>query len=255
MTRPDSQAGSPSEKTVAQLGAKLEKHLFAYATAATAAGVGVLAWTQPAEAKIVYTKANVSIIVNGGAIPLDLNNDGIPDFAFSNLYTIGGRHRDEGTHGGAVVVFPAQPKNEIWEVASNGRSCAAALAKGVRVGPKGPLVAKSLVMAGSAGNYTNGGTAYGPWLGVQQAYLGLKFAIHGKMHYGWARITWNGIGSTEYITGYAYETVVNKPILTGKTKGPAADGTAESGNASSLPVGGLGNLARGSAGLANWRNQ
>jgi hypothetical protein len=48
----------------------------------------------------------------------------------------------------------------------------------------------------------------------------VKFAIHGKTHYGWARIQWNGIGSTEYITGYAYETIPNKPIIAGKTKGP-----------------------------------
>jgi hypothetical protein len=221
------------------LNAKLDKHLLAYATAATAAGVGVLSLAQPAAAKIVYTKANIPITVNGGAIPLDINNDGIPDIGFYNGYTIGGGvRRAEGTHGGSAEVFPAQKGNEIWEIKSHNTSCAAALASGVRVGPKGPLVAKSLLMAASGGNYTNGGTAFGPWEKVSKGYLGVKFSIKGKMHYGWARIKWDGIGNTDYITGYAYETVPNKPIVTGKTKGTDDD----SGN--------LGVLAQGAAGLS-----
>jgi hypothetical protein len=51
----------------------------AYAAAAGAAGVGLLAAPQVAEAKIVYTPTNVSTGV-GGSIPIDLNNDGTPDF-------------------------------------------------------------------------------------------------------------------------------------------------------------------------------
>ncbi len=238
MIQSNSQSDATRERTVARLGAKLDKNLLAYATAATAAGVGVLAWTQPAEAKIVYTKANIPITVNGGSIPLDLNNDGIPDFGFSNTYSFGAVRKGEGFHRGGVAVSPAQKSNAILEVTSHSQSCAAALAKGVRVGRKGPFAAKALVMAASWGSYTNGGSAYGPWLGVQQAYLGLKFAIHGKMHFGWARITWNGIGATEYISGYAYETVPNKPILTGKTRGPAS----------------LGALANGAGALGTWRS-
>jgi len=245
MIRPILQSGLPTNKrATAQLAAILDKNLSAYATAATAAGVGILMSALPAEAKIIYTRSNIPITVNGGAIPLDLNNDGTADFSFYNSYTIGGRvRRMEGTHGGGVAVFPAQKGNAIWKVTTHHGSGAGALAKGVQVGPKGPLVAKGLPMAGSHGNYTNGGTAYGPWLEVSQAYLGLKFAIHGKMHYGWAYITWNGIGQTEYITGYAYETVANRPIRTGKKKGPAD----EQGDASSLPAGSLGVLALGAA--------
>ena len=69
----------------------------------------------------------------------------------------------------------------------------------------------------------------GPWVGkgkgVRNRYLGLKFVIHGKVHYGWARLSvtlghhrqYGDVSGT--LTGYAYETIPNKAIITGKTKG------------------------------------
>ena len=222
----------------AKLNATLDKHLLAYTVAASAAGVGLLASPAQVEAKIIYTKANIPINVDSGSVSLDLNNDGIPDFKFYNAYTIGGRaRRAEGTHGGTMVVYPAQASNAIREKIINGFAFAAALKNGVKVGDK-DLAAQALVMADSGGNYTGGGGSSGPWLGVTARNLGLKFAINGKMHYGWARIKWGGIGNTDYIIGYAYETIPNKPIITGDKKG--ADGAAR----------GLGELARGAAGTS-----
>jgi hypothetical protein len=243
MIRSNLESRNPTRtRTVARLGAKLDKNLLAYAAAAGAAGVGMLA-VQPAQAKIVYTHANTPIGVDTGAVPLDLNNDGIPDFKFYNSYTTEAIRakvikKDEGYHQGALAVEPAQQNNAIWEVTSQGQPCAAALPKRKRVGVKAPFSAKSLVMAASFGSYTNGGSAFGPWLKVQNAYLGLKFVIHGKMHFGWARINFGGLGATDYITGYAYETIPNKPIITGKTKGPAS----------------LGVLAKGAGALETWRS-
>jgi hypothetical protein len=55
--------------------------------------------------------------------------------------------------------------------------------------------------------------------------LGLKFVIHGKIHYGWARVSVTLAHQRQYddvsgtLTGYAYETIPNKPIIAGKTKG------------------------------------
>ena len=57
----------------------LDKGLFVYAAAASAAGVGALALAQPAEAKIVYTPASVQFTRNL-TVNLDLNQDGITDF-------------------------------------------------------------------------------------------------------------------------------------------------------------------------------
>ncbi len=62
------------------------------------------------------------------------------------------------------------------------------------------------------------GKCEGPWLNVKNRYLGLKFIIKGKDHFGWARLTTTG--RIALLTGYAYETIPNKPIIAGKTKGP-----------------------------------
>jgi hypothetical protein len=61
-----------------KLSESLQRHLNAYSLAATAAGVGVLALTPAAEAKIVYTPIELYL---EGRYPLDLNNDGIADFS------------------------------------------------------------------------------------------------------------------------------------------------------------------------------
>jgi hypothetical protein len=85
----------------------------------------------------------------------------------------------------------------------------------------------------------------------------LKFLIKGQVHYGWARLTLTvkyPISAT--LTGYAYETVPNKAIVTGKTQGPDAEGpdveqiepTADQGTRSDLPQpASLGMLALGAA--------
>jgi hypothetical protein len=41
----------------------LHQHLHVYALAASAAGVSMLALAQPGEAEIIYTPANVSIVI------------------------------------------------------------------------------------------------------------------------------------------------------------------------------------------------
>ena len=62
---------------------------------------------------------------------------------------------------------------------------------------------------------------FGSWVNVKDRYLGQKFKIHQRTHYGWARLDVeagrNTITAT--LTGYAYETIPNKPIVAGKTKG------------------------------------
>ncbi len=83
----------------------------------------------------------------------------------------------------------------------------------------------------------------GDWNNVKDRYLGLKFKIQGKgkIHYGWARLNVRDHGHyiTATLTGYAYETIPNKPIIAGKTKGP---------DVITLEPGSLGALAAGAAG-------
>ena len=107
------------------------------------------------------------------------------------------------------------------------------------------------------------GTEYatvGPWLNVDCRYLGLKFFIKGHVHYGWARfnVTAGDGKITATLTGYAYETIPNKPIIAGKTKGPGDASVEESSAAPSRPTSQpatLGLLALGSHGLSIWRRE
>jgi len=219
----------------------LQQRLNAYALAASAAGMGMLALAQPAEAKIVYTHAH-KVINLGDKVALDLNNDGKADFNFQESFftttSVGENHSI------VLAAFPAQKVNEIWGTGKH----ASALAAGVRVGPKGKFSYGNKALA--ADFYADGtggsGTCSGLWNNVKHRYLGFKFSIKGKTHFGWARL--NVTCTTMYgnhvvsgvLTGYAYETIPNKAIVTGKTK--ASDDEAT-----------LGTLAMGSPALSIWR--
>jgi hypothetical protein len=78
---------SSGPRKTANLSESIHRQLSMYAFAASAAGVRILATAQQAEAKIVYTPANIKIVQNGGLITFDLNHDGIPDFGLSNKFT------------------------------------------------------------------------------------------------------------------------------------------------------------------------
>jgi hypothetical protein len=189
-----------------------------YALAASAAGMG-MALAQPAEARIVYTSANIPIRQNFPPVPIDLNHDGIPDFSLANVYL-----NTTFTSLGTLRVKQAREANQVWHVFSFGWfECAAALPKGKLVGPKGVFQqdrTSGLLMA-----IIGPGSATCPWAKVKQAFLGLKFVIKGKTHYGWARVKLNhqGFSISATLTGYAYETIPNRPIITGKTKGKMND--------------------------------
>ena len=74
---------------------------------------------------------------------------------------------------------------------------------------------------------------------VKNRYLGFKFQIKGKIHYGWARlnVTGSGLGTiVATMTGYAYETIPNKAIVAGRTKG-TEDNVDEFGTLGDLALG------------------
>jgi hypothetical protein len=245
----------PASRTRAasQLSEPLLHQLNLYALAATTAGVASLALVEPANAKIVYTPAHIPIVVNGGFIELDLNHDGVNDFKFQNIY---------GTHQNATLnVAPAQNLNRVWaascSAAFNTSRCAAALQKGRKIGPGSSFQKKdaSVLMAGYEAHTAQTGSYFGEWT-RRDAYLGLKFIVKGKTHFGWARVRVGAPskGFPATITGYAYETIPNKPIITGKTKGPERDPVSSA--SLRLPTrkpATLDLLALGSPGQSVWR--
>ena len=89
-------------------------------------------------------------------------------------------------------------------------------------------------------------TVFGPFANTNHRFLGLRFTLQGKVHYGWARFTKvtasacnGGPAISATLTGYAYETIPNKPIIAGKTKGP---------DVLTVQPASLGRLAQGSVG-------
>jgi len=250
MHRIESEIQWASTSAPSELRGRLEKDLHAYVMAACAAGVSVLACAPAASAKIVYTPANRFI---AGSVKLDLDHNGKADFVFSETYNT--YNHDAW---GKLNIAPKGAVNAIWGTGTY----ASALPRGVAVGPSKHFQAGHSVMA----RFNRGCTSVctfgsaGPWVDVTRRYLGVKFTINGKVHYGWARlnvtVNMNGIGAI--LTGYAYETVPDKPIVTGQTKGAPANGADTQASSVSIdpivqPAASLSLLAQGAAGLDIWR--
>jgi hypothetical protein len=235
MSNPENTTASHSRE-ITEINPSLDKNLVAYMLAAGAAGVSLLA-AQPAEAEIVYTPAH-TVIGPRSSIELDLNHDGVNDFLVSRWLYGNGSH---------LTIDQQATANGIL-------AQGAALPAGVRIGPKGAFVG----YASMASDVTISGESFsdGPWKDATNRYLGLKFSVDGETHYGWARLTVTAKGSiTATLTGYAYETVPNKPILAGEKSGPVAAGTVDPKEllAPANQPATLGMLARGADNLEVWR--
>jgi hypothetical protein len=248
-------------RTPSDLPHSIHQRLNMYALAATAGGVGMLAGTQASEAKIVYTPAHV-VIGRDHKVALDLNHDGKNDFSFQETFITTTSVGE--AHSLILSVLPSRKTNEIWGMGHH----ASALLAGIRVGPKGRFSYAKKTMAvdiyqdGTGGS----GTCGGLWNNVKHRYLGFKFSIKGTTHFGWARLnvacitTFNKHQITGVLTGYAYETVPNKPIITGKTKGPDEIGNVDQAIPATRAVAtpepaALGLLAMGAGGLPLWRRE
>lgn len=239
--------GSIGPRSPANLSKSVHHQVTMYALAASAAGVGVLALAQSAEAKIVYTKTHVVIGTNH-IYELDLNHDGIADFKIDNhsFFT--------DTIVATLSAFPAQANNAVVgkQPGVGSPYYAYALLPGARIGPKQPF-------SGAWMAWSDGANRAGQWANVRGRYLGLKFLIKGKIHYGWARLNVT-VGQSKIsatLTGYAYETIPNKPIIAGRTKGPE-DGNEGPEAALSAPApkpASLALLALGSPALSIWRRR
>ena len=175
------------------------------------------ALAQSAQAKIVYTATNTKI--ENSTVPLDLNNDGTNDFSFVQFAYNGGQWQH-------FYIDALAQGNSILHDFEKGHAGAGALRPGMPIGPHRPFVADQDILA-NCGSIS--GTRFitsGNWNDVHNRYLGLRFSINGETHYAWARLTVTGkggIGAT--LTGYAYETVPNRPIVAGQTSGTYSAGS------------------------------
>jgi hypothetical protein len=248
-----SMGGNNPKKTrpAVRVSATLEKRLLVYAVSASAAGASLLAMVRPAEAKIVYTPAHKKLPLNRD-FSLDLNHDGISDFKFLlSSRPVSGRSFRVG-----LAAFPAPPHSANGIVGSTnvvGGPCAAALIKGTKIGMTNQFVqARVYMFAGTpSGSYCSWRNAI--------AYLGLKFSIKGKVHFGWARFVTDSrpVPPRAELTGFAYETIPGKAIVAGATKGleDAEQPDRASRNTHSSKPATLGALALGVPGLDIWRRE
>ena len=255
-----------SSRTPSNLSESLHRQLNSYALAASAAGVsvraltppvgyllatgaalaGVFALTEPAEARIVYTRTRKNVVCHGGgpcngALNLNLNHGKSADFRVSCSSAAG--------FWKGLTVVPVNNNNRVWTSPGYpGRFVAAALYKGAIIQSASNFrTDRQLSMFWSSECSTG---QHGPWVNVKNRYLGLKFLIKGKVHYGWARLStpqqWDHNESWATLTGYAYETIPGRPIIAGKTHGRDVI-TVQSAS--------LGHLARGASELRAWREK
>jgi hypothetical protein len=246
-------------KTASNLSESVHQRLNIYALAAGAAGVGVLALVQASEAKVVYTPANIGISPRFNShYHLDLNKDGITDFVFS---------ASSGLCGKACFFRELRLAGAQRDgVEANQSGSAAALSYGARIGELRGFRRTALMFRTSKTTF-GGYHQFGNWHNVGDRYLGLKFLIHGKYHFGWARLRTTLIfGDFALLTGYAYETIAGKSIIAGKTHGKAHQDSLspdDSGPGVSLtnPIldppqpASLGMLALGAQGVPMWRRK
>jgi hypothetical protein len=256
---------SRPSRTSAKLSKFVNQNLNMYMLSATAASVGMMALAQPAQAKIIYTQAHVNFS-QFPPVTLDLNHDGTADF----MLALGGGANSDAVSQFAFVYAPrSNPSNGAVATAKGAYQPAVALRAGSRIG-SGRLFNQADILVehyshlgkGSSSTYWEGQWGNGG-KGLKNRYLGLKFMIDGKVHFGWARVTvaTSGRTFTAILTGYAYETIPNKSIIAGQTKGQdEIDNTIGQTNPASLaaPIpesATLGLLAMGSPGLSIWRRK
>ncbi len=243
-----------TRRTPSELSDSVHHQLNMYALAASAAGVGMLALAQPAEAKIVYTPDHRHVLIKH-PLGLDLNRDGFVDFHIPRYQgpfttTYGDQYSGTGINASGRIpsnriggyAYPG-PESFYWVASAlkAGQVISSAMFTGSGISQAGFMALK--VRPARGGGYHCGG----PWKNARNRYLGVKFEINGKFHYGWARLNVfcnpngnKGTGSRALLTGYAYETVPDKPIIAGKTKGP---------DVITLEPGSLGALAAGASRL------
>ena len=220
-------SSAPQSRKTFKISDSLNRQLNMYALAASAAGVSVLALAAASEAKVVYTETH-QVTRAGVPLYIDLNHDGINDFVLRTTIYL-------GSSGFEVGLDPSgYRKNAVAgrRFSTSGGyffSAASALPAGAQIGPERKFPVRFPFMAveifnGVGSQYSDEGPWAGKGKGVRNRYLGLKFVVHGKVHYGWARLSVTLAHHRQYddvsaaLTGYAYETVPNKPIIAGQTK-------------------------------------
>jgi len=240
------------------LSKSIDSRLKVYGIAAAAASVGLLALAEPAQSEIIITNKKIPIPRCDGLgscpVKVDLNHDGIADFSFTLGYygfgqNINGRgHINPLTRGAIVGGGPY--------------SSASPLVRGAKIGPSAQFVSFSVDIERSSYCTTNSicfkeHNHEGPWGGNHpNRFVGVRFLIRGKTHYGWIRLTVTTSETapmSEEITEYGYETIANKSCAAGLPGTSAATSDRLNTEQTGKNSASLGMLALGADALPLWR--
>jgi hypothetical protein len=237
---------------------RLEQLLTAYTLGVTAAGAAIMALSQLSGAEVVYTPAH-QLIAPNTVVNIDLNHDGVVDFAIKNIFT---STRSSFHKLDQLIAETVGSQNQIRGAVYF--ADASALLPGSPISSGGHFFAGEGTMAAVLHSLDMQYSCSGPWAFVNSRYLGLKLIIKGEPHFGWARLNVQcSIGEDHIygvLTGYAYETVPERPMLAGEEQDSAEDNGAAVQDATRSEVVppeplSLGRLAQGVSGLAAWRDK
>ena len=239
-------SGAPQSRKTFKISDSLNRKLITYAQVASAAGVSVLALAGASEAKVVYTET-YQVTHEGFPLYIDLNHDGIKDFLLRTTFYQGSSGLEVGLNASGYRNANNVVAGRRFSRSSYFLSAASALPAGAPIGPKGNFSVRFPFMAEELFDGVGSQASdLGPWAnkgkGVKDRYLGLKFVVDGEVHYGWARLNitlghHRQFGDvTGTLTGYAYETVADKPIIAGRITGPDVV-TLEPGTLGGLAIG------------------
>lgn len=227
-----------------------------YSLAAAAAGVSMMALSQPALSEVVITKKHIPLEARH-PVSIDLNHDGITDFEFS----VSSFRSSISSHLNVKeTVKPAQGGGLVggpWNAFPG--PYASALVRGAKIGPSAHFVAGNVIIQRLSEFSSGQGKSYGNWpwtyYGTEVRFLGVKFQIDSQTHYGWIRLA-VGVGRAQVpgaVLGYGYETIANKRLSAGLASTSGSDAEAAEHPNSQRPS--LGMLAAGSDGLSLWRKE
>lgn len=234
----------------------------------SAVGLAALALPPFAAGEVVYTPANQTVFHGErGGLVIDFNNDGIPDGSLSVYGS--SRSYQENREMSAFARFG----NGLMMTANRTlRQYVSAAEFGKVIGPEEEFASEGDMARCIVGETSRGRRSFhssrGPWRSVHERYLGFKFQIDGEVHYAWARFNTSGFPEPQEnsrgfvcnakgtLTGYAYETIPDKPIVAGVI--PDAGGNMRNPpvpNPELQNVTGstLGVLASGAFGMGVWR--
>src|SRR5579863_7530897 len=271
----------PRVKNPAKFPESLSRQLNAYALAAGAAGVAVLACAVPAEGTPICKNTSAEL-AQTTSVPLSPTGRGVAPFNIAQ--STNSTFRSFTTTGVGTWMWWNRgfftPNSAGANVLlSNG--IPADVASGAEIGPGGQFGKGSsygLLFTYGRGRYSahGGGTKLkhkGNLSLVQDSFIGFQFSEANQVHYGWARLHVSFVGGPNrkhtiiHVLGVGYEDTANTAIAAGSCSGAAASNVGATPNVTpiddfpetssallpSARGASLGLLALGNLGPSTWR--